>query len=547
MANSDDELYKAEADMLGLWEEKRVLAQEVKAQWEEMLKLKEERDVLDAQIEEFKELQWEFDGDKSPVSTSYATGLILSPTLMSVSTLLPSMATENCNSAVDVPVSTLVPPCSSSKRCLIGSEAKPCPSINKLGGDLLVEILIRSFPNPKLACRCKLVCKQWNSLISDPCFNRRYVSHHQSINGGEGEPPLMFSYSRDHVFRFLPVPDEVSRRWYFRFLVFDSFKDLILCGLEELIGSAGSLFSGELVRSFFVCNPFTEQWVALPLAPEKPIGSTKSVTRLVCEPRSSSSCNLDLGNGKTFLYSDYRFRVVCLYQHMTSIKLDVFCSESGKWTKEALVLDDHQLVHKNVISCNGELFWCCRCSNTGRVVLFGLNPFHLDVPPARFRISERLLGWQWNISVSQGTCYLVVLKGVAFPAVLHVLRLKDDRRTWMKQHEWWLLKTTSTSRCNYEVKNCTVLGLHPGKPEMVFLLHRGLNGPNILFFNLRSRELGFFDNPQPTWMVFQPKIYCWPTPIPGYEKLRGMYDGSYNCWVQHSSKATTCSLPQHDW
>ncbi|CAN0909726.1 hypothetical protein LINGRAHAP2_LOCUS25926 [Linum grandiflorum] len=50
--------------------------------------------------------------------------------------------------------------------------------ISKLGDDLLVEILIRSFPDPKSACRCKAVCKQWSSLISSPSFNRRFVSHY---------------------------------------------------------------------------------------------------------------------------------------------------------------------------------------------------------------------------------------------------------------------------------------------------------------------------------------------------------------------------------
>ncbi|CAI0383575.1 unnamed protein product, partial [Linum tenue] len=163
--------------------------------------------------------------------------------------------------------------------------------INKLGEYLLVEILIRSFPIPKCAYCCKLVCKQWNSLISGSYFNSCFVSHQKRRKEGEGEPPLMFSYSRDHVFGFLPVPQEVRYRR-------DSFMDLILCGFEEVIG--------ELARSFFLCNPFTEQWVALPLAPEKSTQSSKLFPRLLCEPRSS--CNLDLGDGKAFAYSEYRFR-----------------------------------------------------------------------------------------------------------------------------------------------------------------------------------------------------------------------------------------------
>ncbi|CAN0893203.1 hypothetical protein LINGRAHAP2_LOCUS18015 [Linum grandiflorum] len=50
----------------------------------------------------------------------------------------------------------------------ISSRNKRRSRISELGDDLLVEILILSFPNPKSASRCQAVCKQWNSLISSP-------------------------------------------------------------------------------------------------------------------------------------------------------------------------------------------------------------------------------------------------------------------------------------------------------------------------------------------------------------------------------------------
>ncbi|CAI0383576.1 unnamed protein product [Linum tenue] len=110
------------------------------------------------------------------------------------------------------------------------------------------------------------------------------------------------------------------------------------------------------------------------------------------------------------------------------------------------------------------------------------------------------------------------------------------------QYESSLLKTTS-SRVNYEVNAWRVLDLHPGNPEIVFLRHCSHEDVNILTFDLRSQELRFFDEPQCSWSIFQPKIFCWPTPIPRYEKLQGLYGGSHNCWVQRSSKATTTPSP----
>ncbi|CAI0553670.1 unnamed protein product [Linum tenue] len=205
-------------------------------------------------------------------------------------------------------------------------------TISNLGDDLLVEILILSFPNPRSACRSKSVCKRWKTVISSPRFNRRFVSHHQSIN--EPKPPILLaSNDPESVIRgFLPTPAPSANRLGRprHFMVFDSLDDLLLCGFAE----AGEILShDEIFRSYLLCNPFTKQWVALPLAPERPAGYKSLVPSLVCD----SNINLDLGDGQAFAHSsDYRFRVVCMYQHSNSTKLDVFCSEIGEWMKEAL-------------------------------------------------------------------------------------------------------------------------------------------------------------------------------------------------------------------
>ncbi|CAI0400168.1 unnamed protein product, partial [Linum tenue] len=198
--------------------------------------------------------------------------------------------------------------------------------ISKLGDDLLEEILIR-LPNPKSTCNCKPVYKRWNSLISSPYFNRRFLSHHQSSNK---ETPLRLTSNdplSSSILSFLPVPD-------------------VLCGFQ------GSWWEedGELLRSFLICNPFTKKWVALPLAPEK-INSSNETTKvkLVYQEALKANSTLDLGDGQVFLYSEYQFHVLIGYEAHTMTgtcsDLQVFCSKSRKWSRK------ERIVYCSLIRC----------------------------------------------------------------------------------------------------------------------------------------------------------------------------------------------------
>ncbi|CAI0546782.1 unnamed protein product [Linum tenue] len=407
-----------------------------------------------------------------------------------------------------------------TKRRRISSDGNPPPPpISKLGDDLLVEILIRGLLNPRFACRSKLVCKQWSSLISSSCFNRRFVARHQSK---EETPPSISG--------FLPVPGEVRRSLW----VLDSFEDLLLCGFAGFDRNT----NGELGLSYLICNPFTKQWIALPLAPEKSFEQCPEVVaRLVCEPRISK--NLDLGDGQAaFVYSEYRFRVVCIYTLGMSTMLDVFCSESGEWTKKALVLHGYQEeVRLKPKSCHGKLFWAYAALLHVGIVEF--NPFHFDIPPVFIHddsIFERPAK-SWGFSVSHGALHLIQLETETTPGcsrnALIVWRLEDDRRSWKRQHEV-LLKTMwhGDVPCNIE------FDLHPENPETALLILGHYSG-RIFSCDLRSGELEQLITTRRAyergWMLFRHRFSCWPTPIPSYKELRGLYDGSYSCWVQQSS------------
>ncbi|CAI0406932.1 unnamed protein product [Linum tenue] len=231
------------------------------------------------------------------------------------------MAIRNCNSAVR-----------KRRRVMLNSEvANPEPVVAKLVDDVLVEILIR-LPNPRSACRCKPVCKRWNSLISTTQFNRRFVSLRTKteddnffIASSDAAAPLK------SILCFLPpLPPKIRRR----FRVLDSFKDLLLCGFPDKING------GYCSHSYLICNPFSKQWIALPLAPRKPLN-----LRVVAR-RSSKSIAFDLGGGKSFTYfHDYEFRVVLMHQWKPYWRnptvFDVFSSD---WINRRMLAEEGQPV-----------------------------------------------------------------------------------------------------------------------------------------------------------------------------------------------------------
>ncbi|CAI0468879.1 unnamed protein product [Linum tenue] len=444
----------------------------------------------------------------------------------------------------ELPLSSLLPTIASKKRRGIRLRRNPPPPLpdqfSKLIDDLIIEILIR-LPNPRSSCRCKPVCKRWRSLISDPTFNRRFVSHHQN----RYRPASLFlpAHDPDSVLDFLPVPDEARRK----LRVFDCFQDLLLCGFVK--------FTCELRRSYFICNPFTKQWIALPLQPELP-PHIESAAGLVCRARSCWS-NYNLLGGEPepppfVCYSEYRFRVVCLFQLPLSCQvLLVFCSESGKW-KEMNLEHYAKVPLGNALTWNGKLFWVQYDLNNYCSVFAMYDPFRPYKLPGWKNAPYSL--WRYlsngdgngNFSISQGALHIIVLEAGRPDKVLSVWRQVEDR--WTLQYKT-VLKTTSPSFWgDYKLKHCSVMDLHPEKPEVVFFQYREY--PEcILSCNLKTGmgEPEFFSPAEfctsdPCWRALRPRVSCWPTPIPRYEELRGLYDGSYDCWVQHNNDHTT-TLP----
>ncbi|CAI0418162.1 unnamed protein product [Linum tenue] len=422
--------------------------------------------------------------------------------------------------------------------------------INNLDDDLILEILTR-LPNPRSVFRCRSVCKRWNSLISAPPFRPEFLRR-IATRGGEDEFPLVFPQSQPETLDFLPIPADYRHQ----FRVLASCDDLILCGLATHDVAVGNLF--------YVGNPFTNQWVILPLAPytgrTEPLHSDDRImVGFVCQP-CYSYCDF---KDQVLIDSQFKFRVVLLYKTGGDYRCEVFCSELGRWVDR---VDNFEVGYEHYVTpgyhitlpCfNGKLYWKCEDSRE----LVGYDPFDINGEPetidyySEFYSRSPQLVSLLDIEVSQGALHLIVLEDAAEDDFsidgLSVWSL-DDSKTWQLENRVSLKsiwarfefpkKTSRRGLMNgLEVKG--ILGIHPSKPEIVYLAYGNFGACYAVSCNLKSEELelcgGLPVESTFRWNVFQPEVRFWPTPIPvpTYDRV-GFFsdeDGTTDSVVAHSS------------
>ncbi|CAI0546620.1 unnamed protein product [Linum tenue] len=436
-----------------------------------------------------------------------------------------------------VPITLVEAPCLSAAMAFQNS------SIVELGDDLLAEVLIR-LPGPRSAFRSKSVCKRWNSLISAPCFSRRFVSHHRKIGpaaaGGEPDPPFLTpSKLREWILTFLPLP--IADRS--RLSVLDCFEDLLLLGFRWTAAA-----DDELRRTLLVCNPFVKQWVALPPLPvqSSPIWS---YAKLVREPCNSIALHSDDDNGgrggeAITHHSDRRFRVVRLYQlgdhrqtASSNSTLDVFCSESGEWTRVALLdIFGEFGPHRNFdVSLNGKLYWA---NKPAQVVEW--NPFRLQDPARRTTMDDAAPfpdSMSYSLTASQGALHMILQSDWKKPEGMSLWRLEEgegEGRSWRKLYEVSdddaddesesIIPYDGGGGCS-RPQFFTVVGHHPDKSEVFFLRCREMSQDRVYACNLRTKEAELLSDQEElnfdSTMFHQPRVHLWTTQIPNYVKLRG--------------------------
>ncbi|XP_074301405.1 F-box protein At3g26010-like [Silene latifolia] len=235
--------------------------------------------------------------------------------------------------------------------------------IDDLDDHMLAQILLR-LPNCKTVLACSAVNKRWCSLISDSNFHSQFANHKKNTTTllkGYNEPPWTFLttvygseerlLTTEFIFEpklsleFLPCNKCTTRA---------TFKDLVLCSSYKPCQEGGG-------RVYYITNPLTKQWVALPPCPWGSI----TWTGFICQP----------------LYSDtkrYKFRVVLARYRVDKFDLVVYCSEIGEWKEFNLRIPKEvgslnvNTEEPEIVICNGIVYF-----KTG-LRLVALDPFDVN-------------------------------------------------------------------------------------------------------------------------------------------------------------------------
>ncbi|XP_074301378.1 F-box protein At5g07610-like [Silene latifolia] len=250
-----------------------------------------------------------------------------------------------------------------------------------LDDHMLTQILFR-LPNCKTVLACSPVNKRWCSLISDPTFSAQFTNHKKKITtllkgSGSGS-----DHEDDEAHWNLIATMQSSQQWVplitkfmfgFRELSLEflpcktctttvTFKDLVLCSNYWTYQEHGRLV-------YYITNPITKQWVALPPCPVyKHRWEQERIKRtaLICQqPYIDSS-------------QHYKFRVVevrntCIDSSQETLGLVVYCSEIGEWKEINLRVPKEEFRQlETTVVCNGIIYFKSGLS------LVGLDPFDVN-------------------------------------------------------------------------------------------------------------------------------------------------------------------------
>ncbi|KAI5328363.1 hypothetical protein L3X38_027760 [Prunus dulcis] len=235
-------------------------------------------------------------------------------------------------------------------------------SVDDLPEVLLVEIICR-LSCIKLVFQCKCVSKHWCELISSSHFVGQYVRRQRDL-----KTPILGTVVVDNgtFFRMededglmslqLPVISEAAPEQ--KLFVVGACNDLVLCCPSKVDQ-----------RDYYICNPYTKKWVALPPPPR--IHNWVSVG-FICDPyyNYNSSSTFD---DEISINAEYRWRVVRLRQEFY---VDIFFSETGEWRESANVvcgLRNYFDIKTAGVACNGKLYFSG--SDHASSYILELDPF----------------------------------------------------------------------------------------------------------------------------------------------------------------------------
>ncbi|KAL6288688.1 hypothetical protein ACE6H2_006198 [Prunus campanulata] len=414
-------------------------------------------------------------------------------------------------------------------------------NIDDLPELLLAEIICRLSSN-KLVFQCKCVSKRWCELISSPYFVCYFVRLQRELqkpilstlvaaktgtNTGTFFPILgTTSISRDREEeekeeeRLCPPPPSLSLQLPIisgaALYVVGACNDLLLCCPTDIHQ-----------RYYYICNPYTKQWVALP--PTRRVLESVAVG-FICDPY--------------YTYSDSSSSTSSLSKK----KAD---NDNGEWRESknpVVCLSEFVAALPTGVAYNGKLYW--PCYNSSNTYVFELDPFSISISSSSN-----------NIIVDKCRLSRGPFDPTPFPALfacrrclrlfpqiqrgpsLNVWELEEDEdqelvvaETEAKASDdnlmmkWRLVVENDYSDddlCSSEVneddffpRSTALLGFHPNNEDIIYF--RNIQGA-IIMFNVVERTVEFvLEIPGMDGYLFIAAVTYpfilpwWPTPVPRF-------------------------------
>ncbi|KAL5537480.1 hypothetical protein UlMin_046042 [Ulmus minor] len=374
--------------------------------------------------------------------------------------------------------------------------------------DLLLEILIR-LPSCLDTVRCRLVCRRWNSLLSSPQFIQSFTRH-QSLFSDSQLSMLLFEKIEDESWtngaqfsKIFPEKSKIFREHSLNFLPWNVivrayFDDLLLVSRPYNF------------RDFYICNPLTKKWHALPQAPLA-IQEFFITCGLVCLP--SYNCS-----SKHYRYNVVVFGFDIPYAPLMFPVVTIFCSETAQWSKLVdFQLSWPDLYFDRVAACNGILYGVAYCV----VGIVAFNPF-TDVVEKQCRFISLPIDidrtppfnklYHLCLGTFQGRLRLSHLCKINDSFGLKVWKLEDQNA---QETSSWSLVHNVVLEIGLPINEIYILALHPCNNNVVFLSWED----ELLQYDIsqgKYQKLGEFPVKQlsPRLSTFPLMHYSWPTPVP---------------------------------
>ncbi|PRQ30108.1 putative F-box domain, galactose oxidase/kelch, beta-propeller [Rosa chinensis] len=414
-------------------------------------------------------------------------------------------------------------------------------NINELPYVLLGEIISR-LACYKLIFQCKCVSKRWCTFISEPYFIGRFLRVQIdkqiptmatliNIRGEELHDRMSSLSSSMRLTQLLK-----------RLVSFHGFKvePIVVATYNDLVLCCAPLNNQS---NYYICNPYTMQWVALPPPPTQfPV--TAKVVGIICDTPYYNYYKEDAGKRQIIqLNADYKCKVIRLlssyeYPKNYKCKVEIFSSETGEWSETVIISPKPWYHIYSSIAHNGVLYHLCQ-STDSRTCLAGLDPF---------MIMNKITNSTTGNGVDHYKCCHVEMDTTVVGGFSGDYCVVSERSLRISYFDWdtfsvyvWDLKEAEEEECHAEVV-IEGTGKLCWKHTGVFSLDRDIapdessvsvfeliaidpNNDDILYLNING-DLVMSNIQTRKWSVlvresqiidshfFQLQLPLWPTPIP---------------------------------